>query len=113
MYCHATFGLSSGFVSPSTVRVERKASFLARGKGTVLGKGRSRFRVCAIMPTLYETLGIPKTAKPEQIERARPNGQNPPEDHRALLQIAIDSRCLIDVNVCIRQPVLGYMETET
>ena len=42
---------------------------LARGNGTVLGKGRSLLP-CANMQTLYETLGLSKTAKPEQIKRA-------------------------------------------
>ena len=38
--------------------------------GPFSGKGGPCFLICANMQTLYETLGIPKTAKPEQIKRA-------------------------------------------
>ena len=56
----ALLGDSQDSPLQSTVRVERKASFLSAGKGTVLGKGRSRFSVCANMPTLYEFSGFRK-----------------------------------------------------
>lgn len=59
-----------GFASPSTVSVERKG-FLRWPEGN-----RTRERailassISANMQTLYETLGLPKTAKPEQIKGA-------------------------------------------
>jgi hypothetical protein len=38
--------------------------------GPLSGKGSPCFLICANMQTPYETLGLPKTAKPEQIKRA-------------------------------------------